>query len=99
MKSMYGGEPIKTTQVEKSASRVIGGLKAQNAHQQTFTIDGELVTFPKTQYVEQLEKQVKEFRNELREITNRQNKLIRSNNAMAQKIQYLEQELDKKLDK
>ena len=106
LSSMYGGsayrdkKPVSKPVVspEKMASRVIGGLKAQNAHLQTFEINGQTVTFPKAEYVSQIETQLKEARNKIRDLETKQARLIKANNTMMNKLREIERELANKLD-
>ena len=105
--SMYGGNLYhdKTSKPaaaplskDKMASRVIGGMKAQNSHTKTVEIDGELHTFPKAEYVTQLETQVREARNEIRDLKTKQARLIKANNTIMNKLREIERSLDNKID-
>jgi len=107
--SMYGGDlyhqkdaKVSTTPTsvarDKMASRVIGGLKAQNAHMKTVEIDGELHSFPRAEYVEQLETQVKEARKKLADMEAKQNRLIKANNRIMNKLREIERDLSNKID-
>jgi TolA-binding protein len=82
----------------KQASRVIGGLKAQNAHTKTVEIEGEYHTFPKAEYVAQMETQLREARNTIRELTNKTQRLARQQAKMVEKMRQIEQELANKID-
>lgn len=66
---MYGSAlgPIQSNQqkennYDKTPSRVLGGLKAQNAHVKTFQIGDENVSFPRIEYVKALEEEIKVLR-------------------------------------
>ena len=83
---------------DKMASRVIGGMKAQNSHTKTVEIDGELHTFPKADYVAQLETQVREARNEIRDLKTKQARLIKANNTIMNRLREIERELSNKID-
>lgn len=102
--NMYGGgSPVAkpTAPVPdkfKQASRVIGGLKAQNAHTKTVDIDGEFHTFPKAEYVAQLETQVREARANIRDLTNKMQRMARNQAKMVEKMRQLEQDLANKID-
>jgi len=109
--SMYGGslrhdataprkeKPVAATADRmKLASRVIGGMKAQNSHTKTVEIDGDLHTFPTAEYVSQLETQVREARNTIRELQTKQNRLLKNNNRIMEKLRQIEQELSNKID-
>jgi predicted transcriptional regulator len=106
--SMYGGnlyhdkttKPVTPAAVsrDKLASRVIGGMKAQNSHTKTVEIDGELHTFPKAEYVSQLETQLREARNKIRDLETKQGRLIKANNRIMDKIRQIEQDLANKID-
>lgn len=104
--SMYGGnlyldkgssKPATPTK-DKMASRVIGGLKAQNSHTKTLEIDGEYHTFPKAEYVTQMETQLREARNKIRELETKQQRLIKANNRIMDKLREIERELANKID-
>jgi exosome complex RNA-binding protein Rrp4 len=106
--SMYGGDlyhgkdvkasPTKPVSAEKMASRVIGGLKAQNAHTKTVEIDGQLHSFPRAEYVEQLETQLKEARKKLQDMENKMNRLIKANNRIMNKLRDIDRDLANKID-
>lgn len=104
--NMYGGgakakpapTPVATPDKFKMASRVIGGLKAQNAHTKTVEIDGEFHTFPKAEYVAQMETQLREARNEIRELKNKMQRTARNQERILNKLRQLEIALDGKLD-
>lgn len=105
--SMYGGSiyrddkpqkvaaPVSAT---KLASRVIGGMKAQNSHTKTVEIDGELHTFPKAEYVAQMETQLREARNKIRDLETKQQRLIKANNRIMDKLRQIEADLANKID-
>lgn len=64
---MYGSVPVQNNQqkensYDKTPSRVLGGLKAQNAHVKTFQIGEEEVSFPRIEYVKALEEEIKVLR-------------------------------------
>lgn len=106
--SMYGGsiyhdkkEPAKSgapVSKDKMASRVIGGMKAQNSHTKTVEIDGELHTFPKAEYVSQLETQLREARQSIRDMQTKQARLIKANNRIMDKLRQIETDLANKID-
>lgn len=107
--SMYGGDlyhsktakvstPSKPASPDKMASRVIGGLKAQNAHTKTVEIDGQLHSFPRAEYVEQIETQLKEARKKLQDMENKQNRLIKANNRIMNMLRDIQRELANKID-
>jgi predicted transcriptional regulator len=106
--SMYGGPLYRDNKTakpatapvskDKMASRVIGGLKAQNSHTKTIEIDGEYHTFPKAEYVTQMETQLKEARNKIRELETKQQRLIKANNRIMDKLREIERELANKID-
>lgn len=104
--SMYGGSiyrdekpttkaPVSAT---KMASRVIGGMKAQNSHTKTVEIDGELHSFPKAEYVAQMETQLREARNKIRDLETKQQRLIKANNRIMDKLRQIEVDLANKID-
>lgn len=102
--NMYGGGAGKPKAVApppdrfKQASRVIGGMKAQNTHTKTVEIDGDYHTFPKAEYVAQLETQLKEARQAIRDLQTKQARLIRSQGKMLEKIRQIEADLVNKID-
>lgn len=101
---MYGGgRPVATPQAPvpdryKQASRVIGGLKAQNAHTKTLELDGEFHTFPKAEYVAQMETQLREARQNIRDLTTKLQRIQRGQSKMIDKIRQMEQDLANKID-
>jgi predicted transcriptional regulator len=105
--SMYGGsiyrddkasKPLPSASRDKMASRVIGGLKAQNSHTKTVEIDGELHTFPKAEYVGQMEIQLREARDTIRDLQTRQARLIKANNRIMDRLRQIEADLANKID-
>ena len=107
LNSMYGGSIYRDNKVEKPtapvsaskmASRVMGGMKAQNSHTKTVEIDGELHNFPKAEYVSQLEIQLREARNKIRDLETKQQRLIKANNRIMDKIRQIEIDLANKID-
>lgn len=82
----------------KAASRVLGGLKGQGTHTKTMEIEGELVSFPRAEYVKLLEDQVKDAKLKIRDLEAKQNRLIRANNKIMEKIRQLEADLKNKVD-
>jgi predicted transcriptional regulator len=104
---MYGGsiyrddkpqKPVSPVSATKLASRVIGGMKAQNSHTKTVEIDGELHTFPKAEYVAQMETQLREARNKIRDLETKQQRLIKANNRIMDKLRQIENDLANKID-
>ena len=102
--SLYGDNSAKAStkqapvSKDKMASRVIGGMKAQNSHTKTVDIDGELHTFPKAEYVAQMETQLREARNQIRDLQTKQQRLIKANNRIMDKLRQIEQALENKID-
>jgi len=102
--NMYGGGSVTPKpsapppEKFKMASRVIGGMKAQNSHTKTIELDGEFHTFPKAEYVAQLEAQLKEVRQQFRDLQTKQQRLVRANNRALEKIRQIEIELANKID-
>ena len=102
---MYGSRPSQTkTQpsgpsAEKRATRVLGGMKAQNSHVKTVDIGGgELVTFPRAEYVKVLEDQIKQMRVTVRELQNNNQRLVREISKLYDMIARLQQDLANKVD-
>lgn len=62
----------------KSATRVLAGMKIQNSHMKRLNLDGETFDVPKIEYVHLLDKQLKDVREENK---NLQNKITRIENA------------------
>lgn len=107
--SMYGGslyrdtKPVKpepsAEQRQKMATRVAAGMKAQGAHTTTLDMgDGTSITVPRTEYVQQLENQLKDARNRVRDLETKQQRLIKANNRIMEKLRQIEQELSNKID-
>lgn len=107
--SMYGGplrsapkaetKPVTATADKfKMASRVIGGLKAHNAHTRTVEIDGDYHTFPTAEYVSQLESQLKEARKTIADLQTKQARLVKNNNSIMNRLRQIEMDLANKLD-
>ena len=102
---MYGRTaskaPVSTSssaEKAKAAARVLGGLKGQGTHTKTMEIEGELVSFPRAEYVKLLEDQIKEAKSKIRDLETKQNRLIRANNKIMEKIRQLEADLKNKVD-
>lgn len=101
---MYGSAPARSTEPttpalrDKLATRVLGGMKAQNSHTFTADINGELVTLPRADYVRVLEDQIKQMRNLVREMDTKHQRMTRNFNKMAETIRRLEQEMQNKID-
>ena len=94
-----GAKPATTSPDKmKQASRVIGGLKAQNSHTKTVEIDGELHTFPTAEYVTQIETQLREARNTIRAQETKLARLVKNNNRIMDKIRQIENDLANKID-
>lgn len=71
---------------DKKISRQIGGMKAQGVTSIAVDVGGNLIAFPKMEYVELLEAQIKELRNS---VQNYEKILIKTNN----RIQKLENKI------
>ena len=84
---------------EKKATRVLGGMKAQGSHVTTVDIgSGQLVTFPRAEYVKVLEDQIKQMRTSVRELQNGNQRLTRELHKIYDMIRTLQQELANKVD-
>jgi TolA-binding protein len=102
---MYGARPSQAkTQpsgpgVDKRATRVLGGMKAQNSHVKTVDIGGgELVTFPRAEYVKVLEDQIKQMRVTVRELQNNSQRLTRELSKVYDMMNRMQQDLNNKVD-
>lgn len=102
---MYGARPSQNKPqpgapgAEKRATRVLGGMKAQNSHVKTVDIGGgELVSFPRAEYVKVLEDQIKQMRNQVRELQNNSQRLTRELSKVYDMMNRLQQELNNKVD-
>lgn len=100
---MYGPQASTkpTTQLiapDKLATRVLGGMKAQNSHTKTVDVNGEMVSFPRAEYVKVLEDQIKQMRVNVREMQNNQQRLIREINKLNDIIRTVQAELKNKVD-
>lgn len=82
----------------KAAARVLGGLKGQGSHTKTVEIEGELVSFPRAEYVKLLEDQIKEARSKIRDLEAKQQRATRNYGRVLEKIRQLESELKNKID-
>jgi hypothetical protein len=104
--NMYGGgsaaptptQPAPAPDKFKMASRVIGGMKAQNSHTVTLDVNGVNHTFPKAEYVTQLETQIREARTALRDLETKQARLIKANNRVMERLRQMENDLANKVD-
>ena len=107
--SMYGGnlyrdnkavKPEATPQQkEKMASRVAAGMRAAGSHTNVLDLgDGTTMTVPRTEYVQQLENQLKDARNRVRDLETKQARLIKANNRIMEKLREIERELTNKID-
>lgn len=102
---MYGSRPSQNKappsdpSVEKRATRVLGGMKAQNSHVATVDIGaGQMVTFPRAEYVKVLEDQIKQMRTQVRELQNGNQRLTRELHKIHDMMRSLQQELNNKVD-
>ncbi len=101
---MYGARPAQrqvapTAQgAEKKATRVLGGMKANNSHVKTVDVGGELVSFPRAEYVKVLEDQIKQMRVTVRELQNTNQRVNREMSKIYDMMRTLQQELAKKVD-
>lgn len=102
---MYGGRPSQNRtkpsgpDAEKRATRVLGGMKAQNSHVKTVDLGGgELVSFPRAEYVKVLEDQIKQMRVTVRELQNNNQRLTRELSKIYDMMNRLQQDLNNKVD-
>lgn len=95
-----GNQPTQkqTSPRDKLASRVLGGMKAQNSHTKVVEFDGELVTLPRAEYIKVLEDQIRQMRATVRELENKYSRSLRSVAKVQEDIRRLEQELRNKVD-
>lgn len=63
----------------KTTSRVLGGMKAAGVTSTIVEVDGNDLRIPRIEYVEMLEKQIREMREELKDV---KTKLIKLNNGI-----------------
>lgn len=63
----------------KAASRVLGGMKAAGVTSTIVEVDGTDMKIPRIEYVEALERQVKDLRKQLNDMTT---KMIKMNNSI-----------------
>lgn len=78
--------PSKEIINNKSPSRVLGGMKAAGVTSSVVEVDGSDLHIPRIEYVEALEKQIKELRNELKETKVRIIKLNNSINSIKNEL-------------
>ena len=103
---MYGAGPSNSEPTtpkqpetpEKRASRVLGGMKAQNSHTVIVEVDGKLVNLPKTEYVKLLEEQVKQMRATVQGYEGKYNRVVRQMGKLLEDVRRLELELKNKVD-
>lgn len=101
---MYGSRPSQNQtkamdqSAEKRATRVLGGMKAQNSHVKTVDLNGELVSFPRAEYVKVLEDQIKQMRVTVRELENTNQRYKREFNKVYDMLRTIQQDLANKVD-
>jgi hypothetical protein len=102
---MYGARPSANKNQpgapgeEKRATRVLGGMKAQNSHVATVDVGaGQMVTFPRAEYVKVLEDQIKQMRVTVRELQSNNQRLTRELHKIHDMMRAMQQELNNKID-
>lgn len=102
---MYGSRPSQVKPAasdpaaEKKATRVLGGMKAQNSHVATVEVSpGNMVSFPRAEYVKVLEDQIKQMRTQVREVQNMNQRLTRELHKIHDMMRAMQQELNNKVD-
>lgn len=101
---MYGApkgpvaEKTPTESPSKLATRVLGGMKAQNSHTKVVELDGQLVNLPRAEYVKLLEDQIRAMRQTVRELESKYARTIRSMSKLQDDIRRVELELRNKVD-
>jgi hypothetical protein len=102
--SMYNNKSTPETTVKhkadpvKAAARVLGGLRGQNSHTHTFESDGQLISVPRSEYIAALETQVRELRNQVRDLTTKQQRMVKANARVLEEIRQIKNELINKVD-
>lgn len=101
---MYSATPVDPAKAkpaltpEKMATRVLGGMKAQNSHTVLVEVDGSLVNLPKTEYVKLLEDQVKQLRDTTRNLESKNNRLNAHVKRVMEDIRALQAEMKNKVN-
>lgn len=100
---MYGARPnqpkTNAPSADKAATRVLGGMKAQNSHVATVDVGaGQMITFPRAEYVKVLEDQIKQMRTMVRELQGNNQRLTRELHKIHDMMRGMQQELANKVD-
>lgn len=91
--------PLETAaEREKRASKVLGGMKVHGSHIKQVEVDGQVFDVPTAAYVKLLEEQVKEVRNQNRELQNGLSKTNRHIDRLVNEIRKIKDELNNKVD-
>lgn len=98
---MYRANPApveKPVEAAKAANRVLAGLKVHGTHLQQVMVGDQLVDFPTSRYVQNVEMQVKDLKRQIQEQQATNRKLMRLLSGLTDQIRGLKNELDNKVD-
>jgi hypothetical protein len=71
---------------QKRATRVLAGMKIHSSHVKTIQIGDDLVDVPKIEYMQLLEKQVRDTREKMRSAENKIERLMKHQSRLADDI-------------
>jgi hypothetical protein len=83
---------------EKRAVKVLAGMKVHGSHVKQIEVNGQLLDVPTVAYTKLLEEQIRETRNQQRELHNAHSKMQRAMDRMTNEIRKLKDELANKVD-
>lgn len=83
----------------KSAARVMGGMKAAGVHTVTVEIDGQFYSVPRSEYIKTLENNVKELRQKVARQEDKINRITRNYNKLVEVVRTIQRDLNNKIDK
>ena len=91
-------QPETAADREKRAVKVLAGMKVHGSHVKQIEVNGQLMDVPTVAYTKLLEEQIRETRNQQRELHNAHSKMQRAMDRMTNEIRKLKDELANKVD-
>lgn len=91
-------KPETAADKEKRAVKVLAGMKVHGSHVKQIEVNGQLMDVPTVAYTKLLEEQIRETRNQQRELHNAHGKMQRAMDRMTNEIRKLKDELANKVD-
>ena len=83
----------------KSAARIMGGMKAAGVHTVAVEVDGQIYSVPRSEYIKTLEINVKELRQKVARQEDKISRITRNYNKLVEVIRSMQRDLNNKIDK